>query len=107
MTGNLVYSKLAQFLAKEEPISVQRLRSLTLANKFTPFRIWGQTIEGDTYSGREVWTFTGPSRNPGVAYNYNAMGYMIMYDARKGDYRTFVYDLINKIEINGKTYKVK
>lgn len=107
MTSNSVYSKLAQYLAKEEPISVQRLRSLTLTNKNVPFKIWGSTIEGDSYSGREVFTFIGPSRNPGVAYNYNALGYMIMYDMSKGDYRTFVYDLITKLEINGKTYKVK
>jgi hypothetical protein len=82
------------------------LRSLTLANKNTPFKIWGSTLEGDSYDGREVFTFTGPSRNPGVGYNYNALGYMIMYDMNKGDYRTFVYDLIEKIEINGKSYLV-
>lgn len=107
MTGNSVYNKLQQFLAKDEIISVRRLRSLTLANKYTTFKIWGTTLEGDSYSGREVWTFTGPSRNPGVAYNYNAMGYMIMYDARKGDYRTFIYDNITQLELNGKTYKIQ
>lgn len=106
MTGNSVYSKITQFLAKEETISVKRLRSLTLANKNTPFKIWGETLEGDSYDGREVFTFFGPSRNPGVAYNYNAMGYMIMFDMGKGDYRTFVYDNITKLEINGKTYKI-
>jgi hypothetical protein len=107
MTGNSVYSKLTQFLAKEETISVKRLRSLTLANKNTPFKIWGETLEGDSYDGREVFTFFGPSRNPGVAYNYNAEGYMIMYDMGKGDYRTFVYDNITKLELNGKIYKIK
>jgi hypothetical protein len=106
LTSNQVYNKLTQYLAEPKEISVQRLRSLTLANKNTPFRIWGETLEGDTYSGREVFTFFGPSRSPGVAYNYNAMGYMIMYDMGKGDYRTFVYDNITKLELNGKIYNI-
>jgi hypothetical protein len=106
MISNSVHTKILAFLAKEETISVRRLRSLTLANKNTPFKIWGTTLEGDSYDGRDVFTFFGPSRSPGVAYNYNAMGYMIMYDMGKGDYRTFVYDNITKLELNGKTYKI-
>ena len=107
MDSNSVHSKIQQFLKKEETISVRRLRSLTLANKNVPFKIWGSTLEGDTYSGREVFTFNGPSRNPGVPYNYNRLGYMIMYDMSKGDYRTFVYDKITKLEINGKLYNIR
>jgi hypothetical protein len=107
MIENIVHSKIQQFLKKEETISVRRLRSLTLANKNVPFKIWGSTLEGDTYSGREVFTFNGPSRNPGVPYNYNRLGYMIMYDMSKGDYRTFVYDKITKLEINGKLYNIR
>lgn len=106
MISNTVYNKIKTFLATEETISVRRLRSLTLANKNTPFKIWGETLEGDSYSGREVFTFFGPSRSPGVGYNYNARGYMIMYDMTKGEPRTFVYDLIEKLELNGKTYKI-
>ncbi len=85
MNSNSVHSKIRDFFAKPQIISVRRLRSLTLANKNVPFRIWGSTLEGDTYSGREVFTFNGPSRSPGVGYNYNARGYMIMYDMNKGD----------------------
>jgi hypothetical protein len=106
MYNNKVHSKIKAFFAKEQTISVRRLRNLTLANKNVPFKIWGSTLEGDDYNGREVFTFTGPSRNPGVGYNYNALGYMIMYDMGKGDYRTFVYDRINKLELNGITYKI-
>jgi hypothetical protein len=106
MISNSVHNKIHAFLQREENISVRRLRSLTLANKNIPFKIWGETLEGDSYDGREVFTFFGPSRNPGVAYNYNAMGYMIMYDMNKGDYRTFVYDNITKLELNGKIYKI-
>lgn len=106
MTSNSVNNKILQFFQKEQPINVRRLRNLTLANKNIPFKIWGETLEGDSYDGREVFTFFGPSRNPGVGYNYNARGYMIMYDMNKGEPRTFVYDLITKLELNGITYKI-
>ena len=110
MTSNIAYNKFKEFLAKEVPISVRRLRSLTLANKNIPFKIWGTTLEGDTYSGREVFTFNGPKRignDYAVGYNYNALGYMIMYDMNKGDYRTFVYDNITKLELNGQVFKIQ
>jgi hypothetical protein len=103
---NTYLSNLYKFKSKVERISVRRLRSLTLANKNIPFKIWGETLEGDTYSGREVFTFIGPSRTPGVGYNYNAKGYMIMYDMFKGEPRTFVYDLITKLELEGVVYEV-
>ena len=106
MNINSVHNRIKQFFAEEQTIPVRRLRNLTLANKNVPFKIWGSTLEGDTYSGREVFTFNGPSRNPGVGYNYNAKGYMIMYDMNKGDYRTFVYDNITKLEMNGIIYKI-
>ena len=104
--SNSVLNKILKFKSETQQISVRRLRSLTLANKNVPFRIWGSTLEGDSYDGREVFTFNGPSRNPGVPYNYNALGYMIMYDMSKGDYRTFVYDNIWKMEMDGVTYEV-
>lgn len=103
---NTFLKNLYEFQARPNKISVQRLRTLTLTNKNIPFKIWGETLEGDTYSGREVFTFIGPSRNPGVGYNYNARGYMIMYDMVKGEPRTFVYDLITKLEINGQVYEI-
>jgi hypothetical protein len=103
---NTFLKNLYEFKARPNKISVQRLRTLTLNNKNVPFRIWGETLEGDSYSGREVFTFIGPSRNPGVGYNYNARGYMIMYDMVKGEPRTFVYDLITKLEINGEVYEI-
>jgi hypothetical protein len=106
MNNNSVLNKIQQFKREVQRISVRRLRSLTLSNLNTPFKIWGSTLEGDDYSGREVFTFNGPSRNPGVPYNYNAYGYMIMYDMSKGDYRTFVYDNITKLELNGVTYEI-
>lgn len=106
MLAQHIYNKIAKFKEEKQRISVRRLRSLTLANKNTPFKIWGETLEGDTYEGREVFTFNGPSRTPGVPYNYNALGYMIMYDMNKGDYRTFVYDNIYRLELNGVTYEI-
>jgi hypothetical protein len=106
VNNNSVHSKILQFKREVQKISVGRLRTLTLTNKNTPLKIWGTTIEGDEYNGREVFTFNGPSRNPGVPYNYNALGYMIFFDMGKGDYRTFVYDLITKLEMNGVTYEI-
>lgn len=107
MNQNSVYNRMLKFASEEKTITVKRLRTLTLTNKNIEFKIWGETLEGDSYSGREVFTFNGPSRSPGIAYNYNALGYMIMYDMNKGDYRTFVYDNIYKMEMNGITYNVQ
>lgn len=106
MSIQQILNKINQFKREKQNISVRRLRSLTLANKNTPFKIWGETLEGDSYEGREVFTFMGPSRNPGVRYNYNALGYMIMYDMMKGEPRTFVYDNIYRLELNGVTYEI-
>ena len=106
MYNNSVINKLLRFQGEEKTISVRRLRTLTLVNKNTPMKIWGTTLDGETYNGREVFTFTGPSRSPGVGYNYNAKGYMIFFDMNKGEPRTFVYDRITKFELNGITYNI-
>jgi len=107
MNSNSVLNKILKFSEEEKTISVRRLRTLTLTNKNTPMKIWGTTLDGVRYSGREVFTFTGPSRSPGVGYNYNARGYMIFFDMNKGEYRTFVYDRIDKLELNGITFNVR
>jgi len=101
-----VLSKILKFADGDKNISVKRLRTLTLTNKNTPMKIWGTTLDGEVYNGREVFTFTGPSRSPGVGYNYNARGYMIFFDMNKGEPRTFVYDRITKLELNGITFKI-
>jgi hypothetical protein len=103
---NLFLKNLYEFQSTPVKVTVRRLRNLTLNNKNIPFKIWGETLEGDSYSGREVFTFIGPSRSPGVGYNYNARGYMIMYDMSKGEPRTFVYDLITKLQIGEQVYEV-
>jgi hypothetical protein len=110
VNSNLVYNRILEFKAKEQIINVGRLKNLTLANKNVPFKIWGSTLDGDTYSGREVFTFFGPSKNGkeyAVGYNYNQDGYMIMYDMSIGEPRTFVYERITKLELNGVTYKIQ
>jgi len=106
MYNKSVLSKILKFAEEEKTISVRRLRSLTLTNKNTPMKIWGTTLDGERYNGREVFTFTGPSRSPGVGYNYNAKGYMIFFDMNKGEYRTFVYNRIDKLELNGMVWNV-
>jgi len=100
-----VYKRLLSEFAKPNFITRRTLRSRTLQYN-QPFKIWGTTIEGDTYSGREMFSFAGPSRSPGVPYNYNAFGYMIFYDMNKGAYRTFVYDLITAFEQDGVKYDI-
>ena len=104
---NKIYNRIQEFRNGEQEISVRRLRTLTLTNKNVPLKIWGETLDGEQYDGREVFTFQGPSRNPGVPYNYNALGYMIFFDMGAGGYRTFVYDLITQIELFGVKYKVR
>jgi hypothetical protein len=104
MNISSVYKKYLKF-AEKRVMSRRALRTKTL-NWNRPFKIWGRTIEGDSYEGRELFSFAGPSRSPGVPYNYNAMGYMIFYDMNKGDYRTFVYDLITAFEQDGVKYDI-
>ena len=120
MNNNSAHNRILKFrennprvmllLEEDNPtLSVRRLRTLTLTNKNTPMKIWGTTIKDESYSGREVFTFQGPSygpKSPQTRYNYNQKLYMIFYDMNKGDYRTFVYDRITHIELNGIKYKV-
>lgn len=105
MNHNIVNSKLLQFAKRPNRMSRRALKAMTLKwNR--PFKIWGETLEGDKYEGRELFSFTGPSNNPGVGYDYEARGYMIFYDMNKGDYRTFVYDLITAFEQDGVKYEI-
>ncbi len=104
MYNNLITSKLNKFAKTDKIISVRRLRTLTLINKNTPMKIWGTTLDGRRYSGIDVFTFTGPSRSPGVGYNYSRLGYMIFFQMTKGGYRTYVYDRITKFQLNDITY---
>jgi hypothetical protein len=87
-------------------MSRRALRTKTL-NWNRPFKIWGRTIEGDSYEGRELFSFNGPSRSPGVRYNYNALGYMIFYDNTKGGYRTIVLSNVTKVIRDGVTFYVR
>ena len=104
---NIFLKNLYKF-AKNPTVSRRRLRTMSLEWN-TPFKIWGETLEGDNYDGREVFSFSGPARgpaSPATRYPYSRMGYMIFYDMRKGEPRTFVYDLITHIEKDGVKYKV-
>ena len=48
-----VLSKILKFAKGDKNISVKRLRTLTLTNKNTPMKIWGTTLDGEIYNGRE------------------------------------------------------
>ena len=105
MNINSVYKKYLKF-AEKRVMSRRALRTKTL-NWNRPFKIWGRTIEGDSYEGRELFSFNGPSRSPGVRYNYNALGYMIFYDNTKGGYRTIVLSNVTKVIRDGVTFYVR
>lgn len=105
MEQNRVIHKILQFQTGPRKMSRRALKQMTL-NWNRPFKIWGTTLEGDTYEGRELFSFNGPSRNPGVGYDYNARGYMIFFDMNKGAYRTFVYRLITAFEQDGVKYEI-
>lgn len=48
----------------------------------------------------------GPKQGNDI-YDYEALGYMIMNDLRKGDWRTVVMDNVKAITYRGVTYNVK
>jgi hypothetical protein len=54
---------------------------------------------------REMFSVDGPSGN--VNYDYEAEGYMILYDLDRDGYRTIVFDNVYKITKFGQTYLIK
>ena len=71
---------------------------------YTPMKIYTTKLDG-TRMIREMFSVQGPSGN--VDYNYNAKGYMIMYDSDKVGFRTIVLKNVYKIEKEGQTYLVR
>jgi len=69
-----------------------------------PFKIFTYKKNG-TRMVRDMFSFNGPSGN--VRYNYQAKGYMILYDLDRDGYRTIIFNNVYKITKFGKTYLVK
>lgn len=107
MNIQTVYTKYLKF-ASNRTMSRRALKTFSLKYN-RPFKIWGTTKDGERYSGREMFSFNGPSTAPGspfANYNYPALGYMIFFDMNKGGYRTFIYDNIESFEQDGVKYDI-
>lgn len=71
---------------------------------YEPMKIYTRKLDG-TRMIREMYSVAGPSGN--VRYNYQAKGYMILFDADKLGFRTIVFRNVYKIEKDGRTFLVK
>jgi len=87
----------------ENEISRSQVKDMVL-DLYTPMKIYTRKLDG-TRMVREMFSVQGPSGN--VKYDYEADGYMIMYDSDKIGFRTIVLKNVYKIEKEGKTYLVR
>ena len=71
---------------------------------YEPMKIYTRKVDG-TRMVREMFSVAGPSGN--AVYNYQAKGYMIMYDQGKLGFRTIVLRNVYKIEKGGRTYLIR
>jgi len=89
--------------AKATEISQSEMEDMVLTWN-EPFRIYTRKLDG-TRMVRDMFSFSGPSGN--VRYNYQAKGYMILYDLDRDGYRTIVFKNVYKLTKFGQTYLVK
>ena len=87
----------------ENEISRSEVKDMVL-DWYTPMKIYTRKLDG-TRMVRDMFSVQGPSGN--VKYDYDAKGYMIMYDSDKIGFRTIVLKNIYKIEKEGRTYLVR
>ena len=99
--NNSVTRLLHKFAQNE--ISRSEVKDMVL-DLYTPMKIYTRKLDG-TRMVREMFSVSGPSGN--VKYDYEADGYMIMYDSDKIGFRTIVLKNVYKIEKEGKTYLVR
>ena len=71
---------------------------------YEPIKIFTRKKDG-TRMVREMYTVFGPSGN--VKYNYQAKGYMILYDIEKLGFRTIIFRNVYKVEREERTYLVR
>jgi hypothetical protein len=96
-----VTKKLHKFATNE--ISKDEAKEMIL-DWYTPMKIYTTKLDG-TRMVRDMFTVQGPSGN--MKYDYDAKGYMVMYDSDKIGFRTIVLKNVYKIEKEGKTYLVR
>jgi hypothetical protein len=99
---NTFLSQLYKFQEQTE-ISRTQMEAMIL-DWYEPIKIFTRKLDG-TRMIREMYSVAGPSGN--VKYDYEAKGYMIVFDADKLGFRTIVLRNVYKIERGGRTYLIK
>jgi hypothetical protein len=99
---NTFLSQLYKFQEQTE-ISRTQMEAMIL-DWYEPMKIFTRKLDG-TRMIREMYSVAGPSGN--VKYDYEAKGYMIVFDADKLGFRTIVLRNVYKIERGGRTYLIK
>lgn len=99
---NSFFKHLEQF-AKATEITKDEMERIVLTWN-EPFKIYSRKLDG-TRMIREMYSFEGPNGN--ATYDYEAKGYMVLYDLDRDGVRTIVFDNVYKISKFGKTYIVK
>ena len=88
-------------------ISFDEMKEMVL-DWYEPMKIFTTKKDG-TRMIREMYTVAGPSGN--MKYNYQAKGYMVLYDIggpnRKAGFRTIIFKNVYKVEKDGETYFVR
>lgn len=81
-------------LRSREFISLSQLKEM-LTTWYTPFKLYTTKLNGANRYYKEAFTVAGPSGR--AVYNYQAKGYMVVFDEVKNAFRTVVYKNIEKI----------
>ena len=84
-------------------ISFDEMKEMVL-DWYEPMKIFTTKKDG-TRMIREMYTVAGPSGN--MKYNYQARGYMVLYDIDKAGFRTIIFKNVYKVEKDGETYFVR
>jgi hypothetical protein len=96
---------LKQLYKFEEQTQISRAEMLEMIlDWYEPMKIFTRKLDG-TRMTREMYSVAGPSGN--VKYDYEAKGYMIVFDAGKLGFRTIVLKNVYKIQKGGRTYLIK
>lgn len=101
MNGNSVHKKI--YFAKKKWISASEMEDIVLT-WYEPFKIYTKKLDG-TNMTRDMYSVAGPSGD--AVYDYEARGYMVLYDEGVRDFRTIVWDNVEKIVKEGTTYYIK
>lgn len=95
---NRVFKNLTKF-ARPQINAFEMLQYLTSGEEVIVY--WNK-LDGSGARRRMIY---GPYLG-GALYDYEAMGYMVMDDLTKGDWRTVVMDNVKAITYQGITYEV-